>query len=654
MALTSAVARRLTGRSETVPDPVTLRAGPVRALLEGADLRHVRVGDAELLQRVYVAVRDAPWNTIPAGYDDWSIEQRKDTFSVRFRATHRHEAIAFTWRGTISGAADGTIRYEMDGTCRGVFQYSKIGFNVHHAADRSVGRRFRAQTERGELRGVLPEAIDPQRIVGTTLTGMFEPYSEIAIEVEDGLEAVVGLEGDLLELQDHRNWTDGNFKSYGTPLARGFPFDSVDGGRIRQVLTIEFRGSVPAARPRSPPTITIEDVIAARLPQIGFGQPSHGRPLSPAEASRIALLGPIHLRVDVPLSDAGFESLERAAADARAVGAALELAVFADDEAGDALDRLAARIERLGVRVARVLVYVTREGFSAVQGVTPPSVGQLVRERLEPATGPVAFAGGTNQNFSDINRDRPSDVFSGICYSMSPTVHAADDASIVENIAAQGDVVRFTRSFAGARPISISPITIATRFGPYPAGPSGPDDLPAAVDVRQASLLGAAWTLGSIAALAEAGADSVTWYETTGWRGVVERDAGSPDPRFPSRPGDTFPMAHVFADVAERPTARVRRARSDQPLRAVGLALEDDAGSRLLVANVSPDETTVVVRGLPEGDGRLRVLDTSTVERATRDPTSFRAEGAPVRVTAGAMELTLGPYGTARVDLPGH
>jgi len=113
-------------------------------------------------------------------------------------------------------------------------------------------------------------------------------------------------------------------------------------------------------------------------------------------------------------------------------------------------------------------------------------------------------------------------------------------------------------------------------------------------------------------------------------------------------------LEHVFADVAERPTARVRRARSDQPLRAVGLALEDDAGSRLLVANVSPDETTVVVRGLPEGDGRLRVLDTSTVERATRDPTSFRAEGAPVRVTAGAMELTLGPYGTARVDLPGR
>ena len=58
------------------------------------------------------------------------------------------------------------------------------------------------------------------------------------------------------------------------------------------------------------------------------------------------------------------------------------------------------------------------------------------------------------------------------------------------------------RTFRQGIAVCVSPVTIATRFGPYPAGPAAPGGLPAAVDVRQASLLGAAWTVGSIAALA--------------------------------------------------------------------------------------------------------------------------------------------------------
>lgn len=89
-----------------------------------------------------------------------------------------------------------------------------------------MDRPYRARTEHGEQRGVLTKPINPQRIVDNTLSRMFDPYSEISIEVVDVSEALVHLEGDLLELQDHRNWTDANFKSYGTPLALGFPFDS--------------------------------------------------------------------------------------------------------------------------------------------------------------------------------------------------------------------------------------------------------------------------------------------------------------------------------------------------------------------------------------------------------------------------------------------
>ena len=201
-----------------------------------------------------------------------------------------HEDIDFTWNATIEGAADGRIRYELDGVCHGTFRYSKIGFNVHHALDSSVGHAYRARTEGGELRGTLPESIVPQRIVNGTLTGMFDPYSKIAIEVAHGFEAIVALEGDLLELQDHRNWIDGNFKSYATPLALGFPFDATDGQRIHQVLTVGFAGPVPAAEPERLPTISVGEPIGG-LPPIGFGRPSHGQPLSEREAELIRRSG---------------------------------------------------------------------------------------------------------------------------------------------------------------------------------------------------------------------------------------------------------------------------------------------------------------------------------------------------------------------------
>ena len=37
------------------------------------------------------------------------------------------------------------------------------------------------------------------------------------------------------------------------------------------------------------------------------------------------------------------------------------------------------------------------------------------------------------------------------------------------------------------------------------------------------SLFAAAWTVGSLAGLAEAGVASITYYETVGWRGIMAR-----------------------------------------------------------------------------------------------------------------------------------
>ena len=65
------------GRDEPPLESRLLRAGPVTARLVGRDLRNVRFGGTEIAQRIYVAVRDRNWDTIPGEVSDLTVEQEE-------------------------------------------------------------------------------------------------------------------------------------------------------------------------------------------------------------------------------------------------------------------------------------------------------------------------------------------------------------------------------------------------------------------------------------------------------------------------------------------------------------------------------------------------------------------------------------------------
>src|SRR5262249_1291876 len=150
-------------------------------------------------------------------------------------------------------------------------------------------------------------------------------------------------------------------------------------------------------------------------------------------------------------------------------------------------------------------------------------------------------------------RRPPVGVLDGICYTAHPQEHASDNRSLAETLAGLSATAEGARRLGGGLPLSITPITLHKRVNPYATGEApdpAPDSLPPRVDVRQMSLFGAGWTLGSLHSVAEGRASSVSYYETTGWLGVMETERGSPLPdRFPSLPGAVFPMYHVLADV---------------------------------------------------------------------------------------------------------
>jgi hypothetical protein len=219
----------------------------------------------------------------------------------------------------------------------------------------------------------------------------------------------------------------------------------------------------------------------------------------------------------------------------------------------------------------------------------------------------------------------------------------------------QGDALRSAQRRSAGKPVMVSPVTLKMRHNPYAtaAAPElAPGELPPQVDVRQMSLFGAVWTLGSLAALAEAGAASLTYYQTAGWQGVMEAEEGSPLPEaFRSLPGGVFPLYHVLAEVGEFAGGSILPVHSSRPLQAAGLLLRKAGRERLILANLLPSPQTVRVEGLAPAY-LVRRLDEESANQAMRAPQDFRTGGQEKMSNLdGSVELHLRSYATYILDL---
>jgi hypothetical protein len=328
----------------------------------------------------------------------------------------------------------------------------------------------------------------------------------------------------------------------------------------------------------------------------------------------------------------------------------LEMSIFLADDPTDQLDKLKARLS--GVPVARFIVFHAGE---AAFRTTSRKWLEAVRRHVGGAFPGVLFAGGTNGNFAELNRDRPDiSVMEGVSYPINPQVHSRDELSLIEALEAQASTVATARSYCGSLPVIISSVTLKPPFNQAATEkelPPQPGELPASVDQRQMSLFGATWTAGSIKYLAEAGAASLTYYETTGWRGLIERQAGSLVPKsFRSSPGMVFPVYHIFADLADFEKAEIYSCHSSDPLAAVGLYLRAGHRCQLLVANLKVSSQHIIIAPLPVADLKIRYLDETTATLSMFDPEQFRSSFEIVGPKGHELAVPLKPYSIACIN----
>lgn len=618
-----------------------LQAGPLRMRFENGDLRYIRWGRHEILRRIYAAVRDRNWQTIPFQISNLKSQIHEHSFWIIYEATHRARDIDFVWRAELTGDEAGTIRFAFDGEANSTFLRNRIGICVLHPADLAGASCHLRYANGSKHTAKFPDLVAAEQPVQ-----FIHDLGAISHEVAPGLWADVSFEGDLFEMEDQRNWIDASYKTFCTPLRLPFPMQVIAGTRIRQSVELRLRGTAPV---QVAATLSEETVVLTRtetryaLPPIGFGLSEH--PLSAREVERLAKLRPTHLRVDLPLAENNMaQKYARAAEEASRLNIPLEIALFVGANAAAELQSLLALVEKQQSRIARWLVFDTRAKSSTAQSL------RLAREALQRFGAPIG--GGTNADFYQLNQFRPpANDMDFVAFSMNPQMHAFDDTSLVETLTVIPHPVRSARQYFNGLPVVISPLTFKPRFNAVATEAetgSLPDQLPSNVDVRQMTLLGAAWTLGAMKRLAESNADSITLFETSGWRGVMETEAGSPLPqKFPSTPGAVFPLYHILADVAEFAGGALIEMQSGDPFKVEAMLLENGERSALLLANLTPQPQHVSMPGLSRAD-RIRRLDPSAVATAMQSAEAFRQASTPVQFSEDWISLA--PYETVRLD----
>jgi hypothetical protein len=294
--------------------------------------------------------------------------------------------------------------------------------------------------------------------------------------------------------------------------------------------------------------------------------------------------------------------------------------------------------------------------FAGGEMVTNEPVLTVAREAFAQAGVETLVGGGTRAYFTELNRATlPLEAMDVVSYTLNPQVHAFDNASMTETLAAQPETVRSARAIVGDRPLVVGPITLRPPFNPNATGPEpkpAPGELPSSVDYRQPSLFAAGWLAGSINALGNAGVDALTYFETTGWRGLIERrDHPLRVAAFHSWPGMVFPIYHVLADVAELGGGQILPVTLGDGLRVQALALRDAERIRVILANMTDEPLSVSLEIPGAGDATARRLDDRTVYLAATDPAAFRGSWQPIGATNGSVMVDLPPFGLATVDL---
>lgn len=644
---------KLYGTEEPSPEQRVLTAGPMTATFEGGQLRWVRIGEAEVIRAIAFLIRDRNWSTAIPEISDVEIDESGGGFKVSFSARCPTLDGDFVWRGVFTGSPDGTLHCDYVGSPDSDgFLTGRTGVVILHPLAGFVGKTLKIEHVDGNTtKARVPEEIIPDQPWLYIRSMTHEPAK--------GVMATIRMEGDSWETEDHRNWTDASFKTYCRPLSLPYPYKIARGEEVRHTVTLTFSGKVPTEPAGEPGPVTVKlGDDSGRMPDVGLSVLPEDAEAALKVAGLVAEAGVQHLNCRIDLRQKNWtKPLAGYVALSKETGApiVLEIIITGVDKPTKELSEAAKAARAAKLKPVAVVVTPAADLQSYPPGTPfPEGVPSFedIAAAARKAFPDARVGGGMLSNFTELNRKRPPKrLFDFVTHATAAMVHAADDRAVMETLESVGHIMRSTKAFMGNQKYRIGPSHIGNSFNPYGAdytpNPDNKRVTMARIEPRHRGLFGAAWHLGYLSQVANAGLEAATMASPVGEFGIAYRKLEHEQPWYDDfGKAKVYPVFHVIKGLAAAASAKHVEAASSDTERLRTVAWRKGRTTHLWLANLRDVPVEVKLRGLPKGEATLMLLDEASFEDSVREP-AFGDKGKPFK---GAT-VTLQAFAVARIDI---
>jgi D-apionolactonase len=506
--------RALYGCDEPLPQRLKLRAGPLSFELVGGRFGPVHAHGHEVWHGLAFLFRDAAWGTPEPVFEvlDHQIEGVGFALSLRGRmACDPQDVVGAPVEGAgirldlqVRGDPDGGLHFQAQATPSHDLWSNRCGWVLLHPMS-AAGCAMQVQHVDGRTSvSSLPHEV-PAWPPFTAVRALRHEYAP-------GHWAQAQLPGEDYELEDQRNNADASFKTYSRSNSMPRPYVLRQGQPWTRELHLCLLGPPP-----DPPTEVSPSALQLRWP----GSLTHGASpnlrlglaitpdMTRAPAAWVlAVLAQwrpafLHLTLwpDTPNAAVDGTGLRRLL---QAAGASLRLDLCGREGLGDG-----------GTPDADCRALAQQ---LALAGVVPMSVAALpcgvqAARFLRSLFPGSAIGGGTPHFFAQLNRLELSGGEDFMGFTVCPTVHGADDDSVMQGLQSLPSLLETARRRHPERDWHLGPSRLSARASPLGRQPHSDGKRRMALasrDPRSRGLFGAAWLLGHLAEAAQAGVKALS------------------------------------------------------------------------------------------------------------------------------------------------
>ncbi|MBM3517621.1 MAG: hypothetical protein FJX56_07020 [Alphaproteobacteria bacterium] len=602
MVMTEQERLALYGTAAVDAAPAPLGCRGLTATLYRAELRRITFGNVEFLRGVGLALGD---RGVPA---ELELE---------------HTAVT---------ADDGRFAATVTGGYRSGGMRARVEIEI--SGDSALGLRYRVRlaAEGGAMPGDvrllarLPAALLTNRTIALTLAQgapadgtmpsrpavgpLFAPAAGLRYLLAPGTSAALGFSSPVI-VTDRRNWMDAEFAAISVAPPPG-------GAVLEYALSVDFTGYPPGAimpEKRAVAEVSLVGAGGDSVPAVGLDVADVVEAPGAFDVAALVASAPAYLYCRVSRANP-LAPLVRLAELARARGAPVTLGLAVDPGVPPAeqIRGPAAAAREAGLAPAWV-VAAPPPGAAPAGAAPDAGYWEALYAAVRAAFPDSLIGSGSFGPFAALNAWRPpAQPLDFVTFSVCPSWHAADNATVIENLAALSPLVTEIYGLARGKPLRLGPSGLGAR-----AGAEG--------DSRDRALFGAAWCVGFLAEAARLGVEAVTL-------------------RVPTRDAPTLPpITHVVRGLAAGAGRRLIHSTASRGGTLDRLIFETAAGPEAWLVNLADEPQAVVIKGGPGTRLRLQVLDLGGTAGHERDPGEW-----PERVQAATEPIALGAYAVARVS----